>query len=68
MKKSDQIKALQAECDQLTKERDALRSEAVRLARECIDLRRRQAPPSLADQARSEFYRKWDWLLEAVGF
>ena len=64
MKKSEQIKALQAECDRLAKERDAYR-EALSLAH--AQAKARSDPPSLADQARSEFRRKWEWLLEAVG-
>lgn len=72
MKKSDQIKALQAECDRLAVERDAYRVERDAY-REALSLAHAQAkarrdPPSLADQARSEFRRKWEWLLEAVGF
>lgn len=64
MKKSEQIKALQAECDRLTKERDAYRSA---LAVAHAQAKERRDPPSLADQARSEFRQKWEWLLEAVG-
>ncbi len=64
MKKSDQIRALQAECDRLTKERDAYRSA---LAVAHAQAKARRDPPSLVDQARSEFRQKWEWLLEAVG-
>ena len=64
MKKSEQIRALQAENDRLTKERDEYR-EALSLLR--YAKARRQDPPSLVDQARSEFRQKWEWLLEAVG-
>jgi len=65
VKKSQQIEALKAECDRLAKERDAYR-EALAVAH--AQAKARRDPPSLVDQARSEFYRKWDWLLEAVGF
>lgn len=65
MKKSDQIRALQAECDQLAKERDAYRKALAEAQRQA---KARRDPPSLVDQARSEFRQKWDWLLEAVGF
>ena len=68
MKKSDQIKALQAECDRLAVERDAYRKALADAAREVDRLRRAVESPSLVDQARSEFYRKWDRLLEVVGF
>lgn len=64
MKKSDQIKALQAECDRLAKERDAYRKA---LAEAHAQAKARRDPPSLVDQARSEFKAKWEWLLEAVG-
>jgi outer membrane murein-binding lipoprotein Lpp len=66
VKKSEQIRALQAECDRLMAERDACRAALTVAHAEAKA--RRQDPPSLVDQARSEFYRKWDWLLEAVGF
>lgn len=64
MKKSEQIKALKVECDRLTKERDAYRSA---LAVAHAQAKARRDPPSLVDQARSEFRQKWEWLLEAVG-
>ena len=64
MKKSEQIKALQAECDRLAKERDAYRSALAEAHRQA---KARRDPPSLVDQARSEFRQKWEWLLEAVG-
>lgn len=64
MKKSEQIKALQAECDRLAAERDAYR-KALSLAH--AQAKARRDPPSLVDQARSEFRQKWEWLLEAVG-
>ena len=64
MKKSEQIKALQAECDRLAAERDAYRKA---LAEAHNAAKARRDPPSLADQARSEFKAKWEWLLEAVG-
>ncbi len=67
MKKSQQIKALQAECDQLAAERDAYRKALADAAREVDRLRRAVESPSLVDQARSEFRQKWEWLLEAVG-
>lgn len=67
MKKSDQIKALQAECDRLAVERDAYRKALADAAREVDRLRRAVESPSLVDQARSEFRAKWSWLLEAVG-
>lgn len=64
MKKSEQIKALQAECDRLAEERD----DALREAREWqVIAARRTQPASLVDQARSEFRAKWELLLEAVG-
>ena len=76
MKKSEQIKALQAECDRLAKERDAYR-ETVALQRQSLtkahaqvrDLRAALAKrdQSLGDRVRSEFDAKWSWLLEAVG-
>ena len=64
MKKSQQIEALKAECDRLAKERDAYR-EALAVAH--AQAKARRDPPSLVDQARSEFRAKWEWLLEAVG-
>ncbi len=64
MKKSEQIRALQAECDRLVAERDAYRKA---LAVAHTEAKARRQPPSLADQARSEFRQKWEWLLEAVG-
>ena len=66
MKKSEQIKALQAECDRLAKERDAYRkslAEAVALNRRMLAKR----DQSLTDRVRTEFDAKWSWLLEAVG-
>lgn len=65
MKKSEQIKALQAECDRLIAERDEYRKRLMMAHTEAKA--RRQDPPSLADQARSEFRQKWSWLLDAVG-
>ena len=65
MKKSEQIRALQAECDRLMAERDAYRVALTVAHAEAKA--RRQDPPSLVDQARSEFRQKWEWLLEAVG-
>ena len=69
MKKSEQIKALQAECDRLAKERDAYRAAlmvANRLGRDLkAALAKRDMP--LTDRVRSEFDAKWSWLLEAVG-
>lgn len=66
MKKSDQIRALQAECDRLAKERD----DALREAREwqvVVARRTQPAAPSLAAQARRQL-RSWrDGLLDAVG-
>ncbi len=64
MKKSQQIEALKAECDRLAKERDGYR-EALAVAH--AQAKARRDPPSLVDQARSEFRAKWEWLLEAVG-
>jgi uncharacterized coiled-coil DUF342 family protein len=66
VKKSEQIRALQAECDRLTKERDTYRAAyaEVAAANRRILAKRDQ---SLVDQARSEFRAKWEWLLEAVG-
>ena len=64
MKKSQQIEALKAECDRLAKERDYLRRG---LRKAHAEAQARPDPPSLADQARSEFRAKWEWLLEAVG-
>jgi hypothetical protein len=64
MKKSDQIKALQAECDRLAEERDAYLKALIEAQRQA---RAHRDPPSLVDQARSEFRQKWEWLLEAVG-
>ena len=69
MKKSEQIAALQAECDRLAAERDAYR-KALTLAHQNVrDLKtalaKRDMP--LTEQVRQEFHAKWDWLLEAVG-
>ena len=69
MKKSEQIKALQAECDRLAKERDAYRQSLTSAHRQMRDLRAALAKrdQSLGDRVRSEFDAKWSWLLEAVG-
>ena len=69
MKKSEQIKALQAECDRLAKERDAYRSALEMAHRHMRDLKTALAKrdQSLGDRVRSEFHEKWSWLLEAVG-
>lgn len=66
MKKSEQIRALQAENDRLTKENEQLHT-ALDASDRARDLLRNRQPPSLVDQARSEFRAKWEWLLEAVG-
>ena len=69
MKKSEQIKALQAEGDRLAKERDAYRQSLVKAHAQVRDLKaalaKRDMP--LTEQVRQEFHAKWDWLLEAVG-
>ena len=69
MKKSEQIAALQAECDRLAKERDAYRSALEMAHRHMRDLKTALAKrdQSLGDRVRSEFDAKWSWLLEAVG-
>ena len=69
MKKSEQIKALQAECDRLAKERDAYRLSLVRAHEQVRALKAALAKrdQSLGDRVRSEFDAKWSWLLEAVG-
>jgi peptidoglycan hydrolase CwlO-like protein len=69
VKKSEQIKALQAECDRLAKERDAYRASLAQAHRQVRDLRATLArrDQSLGDRVRSEFHEKWSWLLEAVG-
>ncbi len=69
MKKSEQIKALQAECDRLAKERDAYRQSLVKAHKHVSDLKTALAKrdQSLTDRVRSEFDAKWSWLLEAVG-
>jgi peptidoglycan hydrolase CwlO-like protein len=69
MKKSDQIKALQAECDRLAAERDAYRQAHNAALAQVRDLRAALAKrdQSLGDRVRSEFDAKWSWLLEAVG-
>lgn len=69
MKKSEQIKALQAECDRLAAERDAYRKALTLAHQDMRDLRAALAKrdQSLTDRVRSEFDAKWSWLLEAVG-
>ena len=69
MKKSEQIKALQAECDRLAAERDAYRKALTLAHKEVRDCRALIAKrdQSLGDRVRSEFDAKWSWLLEAVG-
>lgn len=69
MKKSEQIKALQAECDRLAAERDAYRKALTLAHQQVRDLRAALAKrdQSLGDRVRSEFDAKWSWLLEAVG-
>ena len=69
MKKSEQIKALQAECDRLAAERDAYR-KALTLAHQNVrDLRVRLArrDQTLGDRVRSEFAERWGWLGDLVG-
>lgn len=67
MKKREQIKALQAECDRLAKERDAARL-AARQADATIGRLRAEAArrTNLFGAVRTEFHRKWEWLLDAV--
>ena len=69
MKKSEQIKALQAECDRLAAERDAYRKALTLAHQQLRDLRATlaQRDQTLGDRVRSEFHEKWSWLLEAVG-
>ena len=69
MKKSEQIKALQAECDRLAAERDAYRKALTLAHQQVRDLRAALArrDQTLGDRVRSEFDAKWSWLLEAVG-
>ena len=69
MKKSEQIKALQAECDRLAAERDAYRKALTLAHQDMRDLRVRLArrDQTVGDRVRSEFDAKWSWLLEAVG-
>jgi len=69
VKKSEQIKALQAECDRLAAERDAYRKALTLAHQDMRDLRVRLArrDQTLTDRVRSEFDAKWSWLLEAVG-
>jgi len=69
VKKSEQIKALQAECDRLAAERDAYRKALTLAHQQVRDLRAALAKrdQSLGDRVRSEFDAKWSWLLEAVG-
>lgn len=69
MKKSEQIKALQAECDSLAAERDAYRASLASAHRQVRDLKKTLAKRDqpLTEQVRQEFDAKWSWLLEAVG-
>ena len=64
MKKSEQIRALQAECDRLAKERDAYRASLATAHDRVRDLKTALAKrdQSLPEQVRREFHAKWDWL------
>lgn len=69
MKKSEQIKALQAECDRLAAERDAYLKALTLAHAQLRDLKKALAKrdQSLTEQVRSEFAERWGWLAEAVG-
>ena len=69
MKKSEQIKALQAECDRLAAERDAYRKALTLAHQQVRDLRAALAKrdQSLGDRVRSEFAERWGWLGDLVG-
>ena len=69
MKKSDQIKALQAECDRLAAERDAYRKALTLAHQQVRDLRAALArrDQTLGDRVRSEFAERWGWLGDLVG-
>lgn len=66
MSKTDRIEALEYEVD-------ALRVTCQKLERALGKLELAMSPPTpakpqtFAEMARSELYRKWDWLLGAVG-
>ena len=64
MKKSEQIKALQAECDRLAAERDAYRKALTLAHQQVRDLRAALArrDQTLGDRLRSEFADRWGWL------
>ena len=69
MKKSEQIKALQAECDRLAAERDAYRKALTLAHQQVRDLRAALArrDQTLGDRVRSEFAERWGWLGDLVG-
>ena len=69
MKKSEQIKALQAECDRLAAERDAYRKALTLAHQQVRDLRAALArrDQTLTDRVRSEFAERWGWLGDLVG-
>ena len=69
MKKSEQIKALQAECDRLAAERDAYRKALTLAHQDMRDLRATLArrDQTVGDRVRSEFAERWGWLGDLVG-
>jgi len=69
VKKSEQIKALQAECDRLAAERDAYRKALTLAHQQVRDLRAALArrDQTLGDRVRSEFAERWGWLGDLVG-
>ena len=69
MKKSEQIKALQAECDRLAAERDAYRKALTLAHQNMRDLRATLArrDQTVGDRVRSEFAERWGWLGDLVG-
>ena len=69
MKKSEQIRALQAECDRLAAERDAYRKALTLAHAQLRDLRVTFArrDQTLGDRVRSEFHELTGRILQAVG-